>query len=75
MRAYLVTAIIPTPDGDDTPTAKYAASQSEAANIKREWFEQHKAAGLKRGSIETEEVEIPTSKSGLIPWINENLAS
>lgn len=73
MRAYIVTADIPTGEGDTTPTRKFAGSQSEAAGVKRDWFEEHKANGLKRGSIEISETEIPTNKAGLIPWINENL--
>ncbi len=73
MRAYTVTANLPSEDGDSVPTTKYAGSQSEAAAIKRDWFEEHKADGLKRGSIEIDEMEIPTNKAGLIPWLNENL--
>lgn len=71
MRAYTVTATLPI-DGDQVPTTRYAGSQSEAAGIKRDWFESHKEAGLKRGSIEIDEVEIPTNKAGLIPWLNEH---
>lgn len=75
MRAYVVKADIPDGDGDTVPTHRYAGSQSEAASIKRGWFEDHKKAGLKQGSITVETIDIPTSKSGLLPWINENLAS
>lgn len=76
MRAYLVTATIPAAKGsDDEPVkfSEYAGKQADAAAIKKSVFETHRDAGLKRSSIEVDEVEIPTDKAGLIAWINSNL--
>ena len=71
MRAYVVTASVPAED-EDEDFKQYAGSQSDAAAIKRKLFEDYRDSGLKRGSIETSEVEIPTNKAGLISWLNEN---
>ncbi len=77
MRCYTVTATLPSEDEEEdvVPTTRFAGSQSDAATIKRDWFEEHKAAGLKRNSIEIVEVEIPTNpKPAFIVWLNENVA-
>ena len=71
MRAYLVKADVPA--GDATSAfRRYAGSQSEAADIKRDLFEKHKANGLKRNTIVVDTVDIPTNKADLIPWLNKN---
>ena len=73
MRAYTVTHPgIPQDDGDTKPFLRYAGSQSEAAGVKRDLWEEKRDTRIKRNDISIDEVEIPTNKAGLIPWLNEN---
>jgi len=73
MRAYTVThSGIPQKDGDTKPFLKYAGSQSQAADAKRELWDANRDNGIKRSDIEVTEIEIPTHKAGLIDWLNEN---
>ena len=65
MRAYLVKT-----SGVDPVRRKFAGSQSEAAQFKKDIQEAH---DLKRTQVGVESIEIPTAKSELIPWINKNL--
>lgn len=71
MRAYTVTASLPAEDKDE-PFKKYAGSQSEAAEIKRNLWDEYRDSALKRNDIEISEIEVPTDKKGLIAWLNEN---
>lgn len=73
MRAYTVTHPgLPMKDGDTTPFLQYAGTQSDAADVKRKLWDDHRDSGIKRGDIEVTEVEIPTDKKGLISWLNDN---
>jgi hypothetical protein len=76
MRAYTVTHPgLPAKDGDTKPFLRYAGKQSDAADIKRDLWEEHRDDGkVKRNDIAIDEIEIPTDKAGLISWINDNLA-
>lgn len=72
MRAYKVTTTVPgTEDTAEKKLTSYAASQTEAGQIKKGWLEEH---GLKRSHpVRVDPVDIPTGKADLIPWINKNL--
>ena len=76
MRAYTVTHPgLPQKDGDTKPFCKYAGKQADAAEIKRDLWDEHRDSGkVKRNDIAIDEIEIPTDKAGLISWINENIA-
>lgn len=63
---YLVTASV-----GDTNLKAYAGSQSEVSAVKSKWYEAHKAEGLKKGSIESEEVDVQTSKPAMLKLLNE----
>lgn len=45
----------------------WAGSQAEAATARKHLTD----AGVKRADIETETVEVPTDKQGLLKWLNE----
>lgn len=49
---------------------KWASSEGAARKAKKELCEEH---GLKATGADYEALEIPTSKAGLIDWLNENV--
>lgn len=51
-----------------TDTFSWQGSQAEAASKRRAAVED----GVKRKDMETVEVEIPTTKTGLLDWLNGN---
>jgi hypothetical protein len=69
---YEVTATVPAKDdATEKNLLQYASSQGDAAGKKRDMLEKYRDAGLKRSAITIEEVDVPTSKAGLIDWLNE----
>jgi hypothetical protein len=69
MRAYTVKLAkgVELPEGKTQKTV-YAGSQSEAAEAKKAVQEEH---DLKRTQVIVDQVDIPTSKGDLIPWLNK----
>lgn len=63
MRLYKTTA---TRDGDVRQTL-WAGSQAAAAADRKSLVSD---AGFKRNEVNTEEVEVPTNKTGLIQFLN-----
>lgn len=64
MQLYRTNAIS-REDGEPIPAVSWQASQTEASKARSAL----KAAGFK---AESHTVNIPTSKGGLIDWLNEN---
>jgi hypothetical protein len=64
MKLYKITAT--NSDGDTGTT--WASSQTESAKARKEFMEK----GFKRNQLVTEDVEVPTSKDGLLNWLNKN---
>lgn len=62
MQLYLTTA----EDKDHKPVVKWSGTQTEARNQRKEM----KNLGL--SFIETEAVDVPTNKTGLLTWLNAN---
>jgi hypothetical protein len=50
--------------------AVFVGSQAEAATARKKFVED----GFKRVEIETETLDIPTNKEGLLSWLNANAA-
>ena len=50
-------------------TARWAGSQTEATKHRKEFGE----AGFKRSEVETQTVDVPTHKDGLLEWLNKNV--
>lgn len=67
MRCHLVTAVINSGDGTKA-LKKYVATSSDASETKREWQDFY---GLKRGQVQSEMVEVPVDKAGLLDFIND----
>jgi len=63
MRLYKVTAHVGIPAVTKT---RWVGSQSDAASFRKELTD----LGAKRKDIETEEVDVPTTKAELIEWLN-----
>lgn len=61
MRLYKTTAS----NGDGIQT-RWAGSQAEAATNRKAFV----GMGFKRAEVETEEVEVPTNKTGLLEFLN-----
>lgn len=67
MKLYRITAIRSSLDSD-TPDSEihWVGSQAEASQKRKTLV----SSGFKRAEIETEEVEVPTDKKGLLAWLN-----
>ena len=50
----------------------FAGFEAEARRIRTDWMERF---DLKRKDIEVKQVDIPTTKSELIGWLNTNLGA
>lgn len=61
MKAYLITAA-----SGDLKEAAFAASQTEAAGVRKRLV----AEGFKRAEIATHDVDVPTGKGDLIEFLN-----
>ena len=71
MKLYRVSAP-PHGTGDDT-TARpghvgWFGSEAECGTERKRLV----SSGIKRADIETETIDIPTDKKGLLAWLNEN---
>lgn len=64
MRFYKVTGHVGIPAVKKT---KWVVSQSDAASFRKELVD----AGTKRADITTDEVDVPTDKTGLLAWLNK----
>ncbi len=63
--------VIAHDDGDPTQYAvAWASSEGAARKAKKALCEEH---GLKANGADYEAVEVPTSKAGIIDWLNENV--
>lgn len=60
------------PPGSDTKPTKWASSEGAARKAKKELCEEH---GLKANGADYEAIDVPTSKAGIIDWLNENVTS
>lgn len=65
MNLYKVTA---KKSGQELVEKKWVGSQAEAASVRKQFVDE----GYKRVELETETVEIPTNKEGLLSWLNAN---
>jgi len=63
MRLYRITAT----KEDCESLVTWAGSQADASSTRKRYTEQ----GFKRAGIETEEVDVPTNKEGLLAFLNE----
>ena len=63
MKLYRITA---TQDGE-VKEVIWTGSQTESAKTRKEL----NAKGFKRAEIDTEEVDVPTNKDGLLTFLNE----
>ena len=63
MKLYRITA---TQD-DENHTAVWVGSQADAGKARKELV----AKGFKRAEINTEEVDVPTNKEGLLAFLNK----
>lgn len=65
MKLYKVTA---QSNRDDTPVSEivWVGSQADAAKARKSFIEQ----GFKRAKLDTEEVDVPTNKEGLLNFLN-----
>lgn len=52
----------------ETAEPLWAGSQAEAGKHRKELNQR----GHKRADISTDEVEVPTNKTGLLEWLNKN---
>ena len=52
----------------DGPAAVFVGSQADAASARKKFVDD----GFKRVEIETETLDVPTNKEGLLKWLNEN---
>lgn len=52
----------------DFKSTKWAGSQTEAAKARKEFMDR----GFKRAELDTQDVEVPTNKDGLLNWLNLN---
>lgn len=52
---------------DEKSRVKWVGTQADAANTRKTWV----TAGAKRNDIDTEEVDVPTDKQGLLKFLNE----
>jgi hypothetical protein len=66
MRLYKLTQ---SDAGPEPVRTKWVGTQSDAASTRKEWVQK---LGAKRDNIETEEIEVPTDKKGLIDFLNGN---
>ena len=67
MRLYKITANIATINNDSEAIhVTYVGTQSDAAAARKEFM----ALGATRKDIETEEVDVPTDKAGLMAFLN-----
>lgn len=57
-----------TVTGADAPSVQWLGSEAECTSHRKTIV----AAGTKRADIETETIDIPTDKKGLLAWLNEN---
>ncbi len=56
-------------EGGGFIAVKWASSEGAARKAKKELCEEH---GLKATGADYEQVDVPTSKAGIIDWLNEN---
>lgn len=68
MKFYKITGHVGIPA---VKTVKWVVSQAEAASTRKEMV----SAGTKRADIETDEVDVPTSKTELVAWLNDNVVA
>jgi hypothetical protein len=66
---YKVTTKDPQPPGGDSRPTRWASSEGAARKEKKALCEKH---GLKATGADYEQVEVPTSKAGIIEWLNDN---
>jgi hypothetical protein len=66
MRLYRIT----TSAELSSPTVRWAASKAEAASIRQSMC----TDGASRASINTEEIDVPTDKVGLLRFLNARRA-
>lgn len=64
MKIYIVSASAPS--HEDKSFNKAVASQADAATARAEFVR----LGISRKDIETHEVDVPTTKSELVPFLN-----
>lgn len=69
MKLYKTTAS-QTIESDTDTKVRWAGSQAEAASDRKVF---NSSLGFKRSEINTEEVDVPTDKKGLLAWLNENV--
>jgi len=60
MKLYKITA--------RNEATTWAGSQTEAAKARKEFME----LGYKRADLDTQDIDIPTDKVGLLNWLNKN---
>lgn len=65
MKLYRIEAVETTPGA--ARFARWVGTQSDAAKARKEFI----ANGFKRAELNTEEVDVPTNKEGLIAFLNE----
>ena len=68
MRVYKVTGHVGIPA---VTKVRWVGSQADASSFRKELTD----TGAKRKDIETEEVDVPTTKAELLAWLNENVGA
>jgi len=63
MRLYKLTQ---SDAGPEPVRVKWVGTQADAAHTRKDWVK----LGAKRDNIETEEIEVPTDKKGLLDFLN-----
>lgn len=66
MKLYKITVHVAREDGE-APIVEWLGTQAECASSRRKW----NSEGVKRNDIDTEEVEVPTDKKGLLAFLNQ----
>lgn len=68
MRFYRITATNGLKDEDLKEKKVWVTTQGDAASTRKALIDE----GFRRKDLETEEVDVPTDKAGLLEWLNQN---
>lgn len=68
MKFYKITGHVGIPA---VKTVKWVVSQADAGKTRAAMV----SSGTKRADIETEEIDVPTSKTELTEWLNKNVVA
>lgn len=68
MKFYKVKAVASVQDVTPDSETHWVGTQADAAKARKKLADD----GFKRAEITTDEVDVPTDKTGLLDWLNKN---